>query len=74
MRNIDVERKVTGMVQKTCWSMLWQKKELSIMDVVKKGYKENSVRVAFKRFVEEGWATKPDDVRNTYIISEDITK
>lgn len=72
--NSYIQTQVGGLVMKTCWSMLWQKKQLSVMEVVKKGYKENSVRIAFSRFVKEGWAVKPEGTRNIIQISDDIEK
>lgn len=74
MNNKDIQRKISGMVQKTTWSMLWQRKEISVSDVVKKGYKESSIRMALLNFVKNGWAEKPDGTRNIYRVSKDVTK
>ena len=74
MDNRDIQKKISGMVQKTTWSMLWQKKEISVSDIVKKGYKESSVRMALFNFVKNGWAEKPNGTRNIYIVSKDVEK
>ena len=74
LTNVFIQSQVSGIVQKTCWSMLWQRSQLSVNDVVKKGYKENSVRKAFNKFVQEGWAIKPDNTRNIIQIKSEITK
>lgn len=70
--NTYIQTQVSGIVAKTCWSMLWQNKFLSVMDVTKKGYKENTARIAFKKFVDEGWAVKPEGTRNIIEIASDI--
>ena len=72
--NNYIQKQITGMVQKVTWSMLWQKKEISVADVVKRGYKEASIRVALSNFVKNGWAEKPDGTRNVYRVSRDISK
>jgi len=73
MTNREIQKQVTGMIQKTAWSMLWQNKEVTIMDIAGKGYKESSVRASLNKFVKEGWAVKPERTRNTYRISESVT-
>lgn len=73
MTNREIQKKVTGMIQKTAWSMLWNRKEVTIMDIASKGYKEASVRASLDKFVKEGWAIKPENTRNTYAISKDVT-
>ena len=72
MTNREIQTKVTGMVQKTAWSMLWQKKNLLISDLTKKGYKENTIRIAFRKFINEGWAVKPEGTRNYIELSKDV--
>lgn len=72
MTNREIQAQATGMVEKICWSMLWQRKELLIGDVTKKGYKENTTRIAFKKFVDNGWAVKPEGTRNFIKIVEGI--
>ena len=73
MTNTQIQKQLIGMVVKTCWSMLWQKKELYISDLTKKGYKENTVRNAFRDFVKKGLAVKPEGTRNYIKISEEVT-
>jgi len=74
MTNQEIQKQITGMIQKTTWSVLWQKKLISVSDVSKKGYKEASVRVALAKFVKKGWAVKPEGTRNTYALSKEVTK
>ena len=72
LTNKKIQAQVSGTVEKTCWSMLWQRKELSVSDLTKKGYKENSVRKAFKKFVSNGWAKETIGVKNYIEITEGI--
>ena len=74
LTNTYIQAQVTGRTEKNCWSMLWQRKTLSVSEVMKKGDKENTIRKAFIKFVKEGWATKPKDTRNIIEINKDITK
>jgi len=72
--NRFIQSQVSGMVAKTCWSMLFQRGSLTISEVIRKGYKENTARIAFKKFVDEGWAVKPDGTKNYIELSKDVTK
>ena len=74
MTNREIQASLTGMVQKTCWSMLWQNKELYVSDLTKKGYKESATRKSFNFFVDKGWAVKPEGTHNYIKLSGEVTK
>ena len=66
--NIEIGRKVQGMVAKKCWSILWSKKEIYVSDMTKKGYPESSIRSALTRFCAEDFAVKSDKNKGCYLL------
>lgn len=67
--NRDVQEEISGMVQKKTWSMIFQKGEMYMSDVVKKGYQEQSVRIALKKLVELKAIVKVEGVNNFYRVN-----
>ena len=69
VRNRDIQEQLQGLVQKKTWSMLFQRGEMYISDVVKKGYQEQSVKKAMKKLVEIGAATTVEGKRNCFAVN-----
>ena len=72
--NKYIQAQVSGYTEKTCWSMLWQRKTLTIGECLRKQLKENTSRIAFAKFVKEGWAIKPKGTKNLIEIADEVTK
>jgi len=72
--NRIVQASIQGLVKKTCWAMLWQKKELHWSSVTKKNYRENSVMVAFKSLVDSGYAIKDEKMAGVYRVNPKIKR
>ena len=68
-RNRQIQKLVSGIFEKTAWSMLWQKKEIHISEVVQKGYSEDKIKKAFFYFVEKGFAV-PGEKHGWYKVNE----
>lgn len=74
LTNRIIQAEISGRTQKVCWSMIWQRKEITVLDVVKKGYEKASITSALKVFVERGYVEKVENLKNTYIVSDSVGK